>query len=74
MLAANIRASWLGLIFIQFFAVRLGLFPVAGCRRSRRLAGRAPRPSRSCPRPCSRIVNSALITRFTRASMLDVLG
>ena len=30
MLAANIPSFWLGLIFIQLFAVKLGWFPVAG--------------------------------------------
>ena len=30
MLAASIPSFWLGLLLIQFFAVRLGLFPVAG--------------------------------------------
>ena len=30
MLAANVPSFWLGLIFIQLFAVRLGWFPVAG--------------------------------------------
>ncbi|MCA0400316.1 MAG: ABC transporter permease [Proteobacteria bacterium] len=72
MLAANIPSFWLGLIFIQIFSVRLGLFPVAGygspdaglLERLRHLL---------LPASVLGIVNSALITRFTRASMLDVL-
>lgn len=72
MLAANIPSFWLGLIFIQLFAVRLGWFPVAGYgppdaglfERLRYLI---------LPASVLGIVNSALITRFARASMLDVL-
>ena len=73
MLSANIPSFWLGLIFIQFFSVRLGWFPVAGygapeatfLERMGHLA---------LPAFVLGIVNSALITRFTRASMLDVLN
>jgi peptide/nickel transport system permease protein len=73
MLAASIPSFWLGLIFIQFFSVRLGWFPVAGygdpgaslLERLRHLV---------LPATVLGIVNSALIIRFTRASMLDVLG
>lgn len=73
MLAASIPSFWLGLLFIQFFAVRLGWFPVAGygdpgadlAQRLRHLV---------LPAMVLGIVNSALITRFTRASMLDVLS
>jgi len=73
MLAANIPSFWLGLIFIQFFAVRLGLFPVAGYGDPG--ASLAERLTHLVlPAAVLGIVNSALITRFTRASMLDVLG
>lgn len=73
MLAANIPSFWLGLIFIQIFAVKLGWFPVAGYgapdaglfERLRHLI---------LPAFVLGIVNSALITRFARASMLDVLS
>jgi len=72
MLAANIPSFWLGLIFIQLFAVRFGWFPVAGYG--------APDASfferlqhLFLPSAVLGVVNSALITRFTRASMLDVL-
>jgi peptide/nickel transport system permease protein len=72
MLAANIPSFWLGLIVIQMFAVRLGWLPVAGygapdaslLERLRHLI---------LPAAVLGVVNSALITRFTRASMLDVL-
>jgi peptide/nickel transport system permease protein len=73
MLAANIPSFWLGLIFIQVFAVRLGWFPVAGYGPPG--AGLLERLSYlALPAAVLGIVNSALITRFTRASMLDVLG
>lgn len=73
MLAANIPSFWLGLIFIQFFAVRLGLFPVAGYGDPG--ASLVERLGHLIlPAAVLGIVNSALITRFTRASMLDVLG
>jgi peptide/nickel transport system permease protein len=73
MLSANIPSFWLGLIFIQLFAVRLGWFPVAGygppgASFFERVAHLA------LPATVLGIVNSALITRFTRASMLDVLS
>ena len=73
MLAASIPSFWLGLIFIQMFAVRMGWFPVAGYGDPG-----ASLPERLyhlfLPATVLGLVNSALITRFTRASMLDVLG
>jgi peptide/nickel transport system permease protein len=73
MLAANIPSFWLGLLFIQFFAVKYHLFPVAGYGDPN-----APMVERLrhliLPALVLGIVNSALITRFTRASMLDVLS
>ena len=73
MLAANVPSFWLGLILIQLFAVRLGWFPVAGYGDPG-----APLAERLghlvLPACVLGIVNSALITRFTRASMLDVLN
>ena len=73
MLAASIPSFWLGLILIQFLAVRLGWFPVSGyggpgstfVERMYHLA---------LPAIALGVVSSALILRFTRASMLDVLG
>jgi peptide/nickel transport system permease protein len=73
MLAANIPSFWLGLLVIQIFAVKFHLFPVAGYgdpgasffERLRHLV---------LPASVLGLVNSALITRFTRASMLDMLS
>ncbi len=73
MLAASIPSFWLGLILMQMFAVRLNIFPVSGYggpgsglfERLYHLA---------LPAVALGLVSSALILRFTRASMLDVLG
>lgn len=73
MLAASIPSFWLGLIFIQIFAVRWGLFPVSGYGGPD--AGFLGRLSHLVlPALALGVVSSALILRFTRASMLDVLG
>src|SRR5207237_10627679 len=73
MLGASIPSFWFGLILMQIFAVGLGWFPVAGYGNpgvplSERLHHLV------LPSIVLGIVNSALILRFTRASMLDVLG
>jgi peptide/nickel transport system permease protein len=73
MLAASIPSFWLGLLLIQFVAVRLGILPVSGyggpgasfLTRLTHLV---------LPAIALGIVSSALILRFTRASMLDVLN
>ena len=73
MFAASIPSFWLGLILMQVFAVRFGMFPVSGyggpgstfLDRMYHL---------TLPAFALGIVSSALILRFTRASMLDVLG
>lgn len=73
MLAASIPSFWLGLILMQIFSVRFGLFPVSGyggpgasfVDRMYHLV---------LPAFALGLVSSALILRFTRASMLDVLG
>lgn len=73
MFAASIPSFWLGLILMQLFAVRFGLFPVSGyggpdatfIDRMWHL---------SLPAVALGLVSSALILRFTRASMLDVLN
>lgn len=73
MLAASIPSFWLGLILMQIFAVRLQIFPVSGYggpgssffERMYHL---------TLPALALGLVSSALILRFTRASMLDVLG
>lgn len=73
MLAASIPSFWLGLILMQVFSVRLNLFPVSGYG--------GPDASfldrmyhLTLPAIALGLVSSALILRFTRASMLDVLG
>jgi peptide/nickel transport system permease protein len=73
MLGASIPSFWLGLILMQIFAVGLGWFPVAGygdpgVPLSDRLHHLV------LPAIVLGVVNSALILRFSRASMLDVLG
>ena len=73
MLGASIPSFWLGLILMQIFAVGMGWFPVAGYGDPG-----APLAQRLhhlvLPSIVLGVVNSALILRFTRASMLDVLG
>jgi len=69
MLGASIPSFWLGLILMQMFAVSLGWFPVAGygdpgVPLSNRLHHLV------LPAIVLGIVNSALILRFSRASML----
>jgi len=73
MLGASIPSFWFGLILMQVFAVALGWFPVAGYGDPG-----VPLTDRLhhlvLPAIVLGVVNSALILRFTRASMLDVLG
>ena len=73
MLGASIPSFWLGIVLIQLFAVSLGWFPVSGYG-----APEAPLIERlhalMLPAIVLGTLNSALIIRFTRASMLDVLG
>jgi peptide/nickel transport system permease protein len=73
MLGASIPSFWFGLILMQIFAVALGWFPVAGYGDPGvSLADRLHHLV--LPAIVLGVVNSALILRFTRASMLDVLG
>ena len=73
MLGASIPSFWLGLVLIQMFAVSLGWFPVSGYGAP--VAPLAERlHSLILPATVLGLLNSALIIRFTRASMLDVLG
>jgi peptide/nickel transport system permease protein len=73
MFAASVPSFWLGLLLMQFFAVHLGWFATSGYggpgttlfERLHYLV---------LPAFALGIVSSALITRFTRASMLDVLN
>ncbi|MGP9818557.1 ABC transporter permease [Salinarimonas sp. NSM] len=73
MLAASVPSFWTGLMLQRWLATELGWFPAAGyggpdadfLERMRHLI---------LPSIVLGIVNSALILRFTRASMLDILG
>ncbi|AJY48441.1 ABC transporter permease [Martelella endophytica] len=73
MTAASVPSFWLGLILIQVFAVRFGIFPVSGYGgpgasfwvRLQHLV---------LPAVSLGVVSSALILRFTRAAMLDVFN
>jgi peptide/nickel transport system permease protein len=73
MLGASVPSFWLGLILIQLFAVKLGWFPASGYGDP--TAGFADRLHHLIlPALVLGLLNSALIIRFTRASMLDILG
>ncbi|MGV3651830.1 MAG: ABC transporter permease [Devosia sp.] len=73
MFAASTPSFWLGLIFMQVFAVQLGWFNTSGyggpgasfAERMHHLV---------LPAFTLGLISSALITRFTRAAMLDVLN
>lgn len=73
MFAASVPSFWLGLILMQIFAVQLGWFNTSGyggpgasfAERMRHLV---------LPAVTLGLISSALIMRFTRASMLDVLN
>ena len=72
MLAASLPSFWVGLTLIEYFAVRLGWFPVAGYGDPG--AGLGERLHHLVlPAIALGLPNSALIIRFTRTSMLDVL-
>ncbi|MBA2673534.1 ABC transporter permease [Ramlibacter sp.] len=73
MLGASVPSFWLGLILIQVFAVHLGWFPASGYGDpGTGLAGRLLHLA--LPAAVLGVLNSALIIRFTRAAMLDILG
>jgi peptide/nickel transport system permease protein len=73
MLGASVPSFWFGLILMQVFAVRLGWLPVAGYGDPG--VGIVERMIHLVlPSTVLGVLNSALIIRFTRASMLDVLG
>ena len=73
MLGASVPSFWMGLILIQIFAVWLGWFPASGygnpgvslLERLHHLV---------LPAVVLGVLNSALIIRFTRASVLDILS
>ncbi|MFC4298731.1 MAG: ABC transporter permease [Castellaniella sp.] len=73
MLGASIPSFWFGLILIQVFAVHLGWFPASGYGDPG-----APMGDRVqhllLPSIVLGVLNSALVIRFTRASVLDILG
>ena len=72
MLGASVPSFWLGIVLIQLFAVSLGWFPVSGYGDPG--AGLAERVHHLIlPAAVLGLLNSALIIRFTRAAMLDVL-
>lgn len=72
MFTSSVPSFWLGLILMQIFSVKLGWLPVAGYGGPD--ASLATRLSHLIlPAVVLGLVNSALITRFIRASMLDVL-
>lgn len=72
MFTSSVPSFWLGLLLMQVFAVKLGWLPVSGYG-----GPDAPLSVRIThlilPAVVLGLVNSALITRFIRASMLDVL-
>jgi peptide/nickel transport system permease protein len=70
MTAASLPSFWIGLMLIEYLAVRLHWFPVAGYGGPGMLADLR---SLVLPAVAVGLPNLALIMRFTRASMLDVL-
>jgi peptide/nickel transport system permease protein len=73
MFGASVPSFWLGLILIQLFAVHLGWFPASGYGDPG--MGLGDRLYHlALPAAVLGLLNSALIIRFTRASMLDILG
>ena len=73
MLGASVPSFWLGLILIQLFAVKLGWFPASGYGDPSATLGERLQHL-LLPALVLGLLNSALIIRFTRASMLDILG
>ena len=71
--AASIPTFWLGLVLIELFAVRLAAFPTSGYGAPG--AGLGFRLTHLVlPAVTLGLSSAALITRFTRAGMLDVLA
>ncbi|MDR2335732.1 ABC transporter permease [Diaphorobacter ruginosibacter] len=73
MLGASIPSFWFGLILIQVFAVQLGWFPASGYGDPDSTFGQRVQHL-LLPAIVLGVLNSALIIRFTRASLLDILG
>ena len=73
MLGASIPSFWFGLILIQIFAVHLGWFPASGYGDPDSTLGQRLQHL-LLPALVLGVLNSALIIRFTRASVLDILN
>lgn len=73
MFAASVPSFWLGLLLMQFFAVQLGWFNTSGYGGPGASFGERLHHL-VLPAVALGLISSALITRFTRASMLDVLN
>lgn len=73
MLGASVPSFWFGLVLIQWFGVRYGWFPVSGFGEPEAALGERLYHL-VLPSITLGVLNSALIMRFTRASMLDVLN
>ena len=73
MLGASIPSFWFGLILIQVFAVHLGWFPASGYGDPDASFGTRLQHL-LLPALVLGVLNSALIIRFPRASVLDILG
>jgi peptide/nickel transport system permease protein len=72
MTAASLPGFWIGLMLIEYLAVRMGILPVAGYGPPG--AGFLERLTYLIlPAIAVGVPNSALIIRFTRTGMLDVL-
>ena len=72
MLGASMPSFWMGLVLIQLLAVGVGWFPVSGYGDPG--ATWNTRLHLLLPAFVLGTLNSALIIRFTRASMLDILN
>lgn len=73
MLGAAVPSFWLGLSLIVIFAVNLGWFPSSGYRTPVEGIGRSLHYL-ILPALALGLPNSSLIIRFTRSSLLDVIG
>ncbi|WBS05765.1 ABC transporter permease [Pseudoduganella sp. SL102] len=74
MLGASMPSFWFGMLLMQLFAVELGWFPVAGYGNPEAPLFFEKLRHLVLPAVVLGVLNSSLIIRFTRASMLDVLS